>query len=111
MDITKDKELVSAYKKEAFELLKMMNGAVNILASRYTKKDVFRLFRYAHTLKEISDCMGIVEIEKRAGVLLETIRIIKNKRLDDRLIKGIGKMIAEINLWLGDYYGRDIKKN
>lgn len=74
MDLTKDKELVRAYKKEVQELLRVIRKSVTNLQKGRDKKTVYRLFRSCHTLMEISGCMGLKDIEKIAGELLEITR-------------------------------------
>lgn len=81
MGLIDRKDVQSAYKKEAGSLIKKIKKGLSSFSEKRTARDarrLFRLFRYAHTLKGISGTCGYYKIETAAQSVTEIFRAAKD---------------------------------
>ncbi len=85
MGILDNKDIQSAYKKEAGSLIKKIKKELSSFNKQQTtnnKLHIFHLFRYAHTLKGISGTCGCYKIEEAAKSIAEIFRAAKDRELE-----------------------------
>jgi len=86
MGIIDNKDVREAFKKEAGSLIKKIKINLSRIdnAPRLTlhASRIFRLFRYAHTLKGISGTCGYYRIEAAAKSMAEIFRAAKDGKLE-----------------------------
>jgi chemotaxis protein histidine kinase CheA len=78
MGIIDKKDVQDAYKKEAGSLIKKIGKELN---RPNNDSRIFRLFRYAHTLKGISGTCGCYKIEEAVKPIAEIFRAAKDDKL------------------------------
>lgn len=79
MGVLDNKDIQDAFKKEAGSLINKMGKELSRLNN---DSRIFRLFRYAHTLKGISGTCGYYRIEEAAKSIAEIFRAAKDGELE-----------------------------
>lgn len=86
MSITERKDVQDAYKKETGSLINKIGKDLKRLnndpLSKIHDSQIYRLFRYAHTLQGISGTCGYHKIEEAAKSIAEIFRAAKDGKLE-----------------------------